>query len=246
MSCEKYKPALIEAAINGGGVPPAIREHAESCAHCAAELAQQRQLIAAIDANLHRRMNAPVPAAMLRRLEAHLAQHPQPRRSPRLAQIFAGAVATLVTAALILVFLSHWNVATLGPTAKANVVPAHNSGAGQIQVHMGPPAQTTTAPSGRVQASTEKRTRAHIVLASTAASRPEPEVIVPPDERIGLEQFIANLNGRADLPVAIVKPVQEQPEQRIASLKTPDIETAALAVQPLQGSSTEKLERSSE
>ena len=172
MLCEKYKPALIEAAVNGGELAPAIREHAESCARCGAELAQQRQLIAAIDANFYRQMNAPVPASMLQRLEAHLAQQPQPKRTPRLAQIFAGTFATLVTAALILVFVSHSKVATLGPNAKAKVAPAHNSSAGQIQFHMAPPMQaTTTGPSARVQAPTGKHTRPPIVLASTEIGR---------------------------------------------------------------------------
>ena len=235
MLCEKYKPALIEAAVTGADLPSAVRAHAESCGRCTAELAQQRSLVAAIDATLHRQMNAPVSAAMLQRLQAHLAQQPQPKRAPRLAQIFAGTLATLaVAAALFLVFFAHWSIEKLGPDMKANVTPVHSSNAGQIQTNVRSPVQSTTAPIARTQAPTERRTRTRVVLASTAASPPEPEVLVPPDERIGLEQFIANLNGRADLPAAIVKPLQQQPEQRLANLKTPEIETATLVVQPLQ------------
>ena len=52
MLCEKYKPALIEAAITGAEPALAIRAHVDACPSCAAELAQHRSLIAAIDTNL--------------------------------------------------------------------------------------------------------------------------------------------------------------------------------------------------
>src|SRR5215467_2510705 len=118
MLCEKYKPALIEAAITGADLPPAIREHIDSCPCCAAEFAQQHSLIAAIDVNLHRQMNAPVSAATLQRLEARVAQETQPVRAPRFAQIFVGTLATLAAAAIILAFLAHTKIRTNESNAK--------------------------------------------------------------------------------------------------------------------------------
>jgi anti-sigma factor RsiW len=240
MLCEKYKPALIEAAITGSEPAPAIRAHVGACPSCAAELAQQRSLVAAIDKNLHRQMNASVPAAMLQRFEAHLAQQPQPKRAPRLTQIFVGTFATLAAAALILIFLPHWKISTLPPTAKANVAPVLKPGASQIQpISLLPQPVVAEA----LPPQTSKHANTHAVqIAKTntvTATQTEPEVLVPPDERLGLEQLIANLNRRADLPVAIVKPVQEQPEQHIASLKMPDIEITVLVVQPLRESNAE-------
>jgi hypothetical protein len=68
----------------------------------------------------------------------------------------------------------------------------------------------------------------------TPVPNPEPEVLVPPEERIAFERFLSDLNGREDLAAAIVKPIHAQPEQRVISLDTPDVETAALAVEPIQ------------
>jgi hypothetical protein len=48
--------------------------------------------------------------------------------------------------------------------------------------------------------------------------------------------LITNLSDREVLAVAIVKPIQKQPEERVASITTPEIETAAIVVRPLQES----------
>jgi|HubBroStandDraft_5_1064220.scaffolds.fasta_scaffold48624_2 hypothetical protein len=235
MLCEKYKPALIEAAITGADLPPAVRAHTDSCAHCATELAEQRSLIAAIDTNLHRQMNAPVPASMLHRLAARAAQQPQPKRTPRLSQIFAGTCATLVTAALILMFLPHRKIATIPPNAKVNLAPARNASASQIQP-VGLLPQAVVAEALPPQTSKHGKTRpVRIIEPNTSIpARPEPEVLVPPDDRIAFEHFIADFDGRQAL-VALTKRVPIQ-ELRVAPLDVPDIQTASLTVSPVWGS----------
>ncbi|HEY4906255.1 MAG TPA: hypothetical protein VIH74_02305 [Candidatus Acidoferrum sp.] len=228
MLCEKYKPALIEAAITGTEPAPAVRVHAESCAHCAAELAQQRSLIAAIDGSLHRQMNAPVPNAMLQRFEARLAQQTASAsvRSLRLRWLYTG-VALATAAAVVFFAMPHLR----RPNTNLRTEPESQTAA---TIKQSPPIVTMVLKPATPQ-EIERDRKQH----ARRVARPEPEVLVPPDERIGLEQFIANLNSRADLPAVIVKPLQQQPEQSIAALKTPEIETAALVVQPLQESSTE-------
>src|ERR1700760_3369181 len=126
MSCEKYKSTLIEAAVSGGESPrvTGLRTHVESCAACAADLSQQRALVDAMEVNLHRQMNAPVPAGMLRRLEAHLAQQPQKMRKPRLTLIFASTVATLAIAAVVVLLLPHKGARTVD--VKRTIPPAAN------------------------------------------------------------------------------------------------------------------------
>jgi hypothetical protein len=232
MSCEKYKVALIEAATSDADLTPELRSHVATCASCAVELAQERSLIAAIDGNLHRQMNAPVPAATLQRLEAHLAQQPQPKRTPRFAQVFAGTLATLAAAAIILVFLSHWKIDTLEPNAKPIVSSVHSASAGEIQVHIGPSAGPPTTVVARPQTPAQTRTR--IALVSTAVSHPEPEVIVPPDERIALEHFIADFNGREERALALARRVTEQRDQAIVPVDAPDIQIASLKVPPIR------------
>jgi hypothetical protein len=231
MSCEKYKAAIIESAARDAKTSGALHAHVDSCVSCADELARQRSLIAAIDGSLHRRMNAPVSAAMLQRFEAHLAQQPQPKRTPRLTQIFAGTLATLATAAIILVFLSHRKINTLEPNAKPIVTSTRSASAGEIQVHIGPSSETATTVVARPR--TPTHTRTHIVLVSAAVSRPEPEVIVPPDERVALDRLITGLNHRSELASALAKPLLKKSEQPVKHLEIPDIQTAALVIQPI-------------
>jgi hypothetical protein len=229
MLCEKYKPALIEAAITGAELAPAIRAHAESCAHCAAELTQQRSLVAAIDANLHHQMNAPVPAATLQRLGAHLAQQPQPMRAPRFAQIFAGTLATLAVAAtIILLFPRHRpqvsDANRIAPQPTQNDL-AHSSVVAD--------SSSKTAAPLSPQPKTPSHARSRIFQVSTAAAHHEPEVLVPPDERVALDQLIANLSARHELAAGLIKPLREKPEQPVKQIEIPDIKTAALFIAPI-------------
>jgi hypothetical protein len=220
MLCEKYKPALIEAAITGAEPAPGIRAHAESCARCAAELAQQRQLIAAIDANLHRQMNAPVPASMVHRLQAQIAQQ-KPPRVLNLSWLYAAGA--LATAAVVILFAlphmqqhkSNSRSATLSQTAQSS-----SERRPQIATMILKPATPEEIRRDRKQ---------HL----RRAAPPEPEVLVPPDERVALDQLIANLGARHELVAALVKPLPEKPEQPVKHIEIPDIKTAALFIAPI-------------
>jgi hypothetical protein len=68
---------------------------------------------------------------------------------------------------------------------------------------------------------------------ASAVVNAESEVVVPPDERQAFESFLSDLNGRQVLAAALVKPLIGRHEQRQARIETPDIETAALTVEPL-------------
>jgi hypothetical protein len=241
MLCEKYKLALIESAVSGRELAPAIHMHVAGCSSCAAELAQQQSLAAAIDANLRRQMNAPVPASMLQRFEAHLAQQPQPTRTPRLAQIFAGAFATLAAALILVALSSHWKIETLEPNTKPNVLSVQTGGSGEIQVHIGPSAPTITVATTRP--ATHRRTRTQTVLTSSTNSRPEPEVIVPPDEQMALNRLIADLNHRTQLAVALAKPLREKLDQPVKRLEIPDLQMAALVIKPIAEDAEDTISR---
>jgi hypothetical protein len=229
MLCEKYKPALIEAAITGAELAPEVRSHAASCPTCAAELAQQRSLTAAIDVTLDRQMNAPVPAAMFQRFEARLAQQPHPQRTPGFAQIFAGTVATLaVAAAIILLFPRHRPSTNV---AKGIASQATQNGVERPHVVVNPPSRAFM--SINAQRKTANHARSRIVPVSTTAAHQEPEVLVPPDERVALDQLIANLNARHELVAALALPLREKPEQPVKKIEIPDIQTAALVIEPI-------------
>jgi anti-sigma factor RsiW len=230
MSCEKFKAALIDAAASNTEPQGALRSHVESCESCAAELAEQRALIAAIDGSLHRQMNAPVSAAMLQRLEVRLAHEPQPKRAPRFAQIFAGAFATLAVAAAIIVVLPRQGQQTRD--------------AKQINSQSAPlidEARVVTQPQS---ATTEKLqpqiSNHHIRVSSvrpstkTASTHSSPEVLVPPDERIAFEHYLAGLRGQPGLVVAVANRAPQ--DLSVTPLAMPDIQTASLIVPPIRES----------
>ena len=59
-------------------------------------------------------------------------------------------------------------------------------------------------------------------------------MIVPPDERIAMENFIADLHGEGAIALARAKRVIEQREQPIVPVDTPDIQIASLKVPPIR------------
>jgi hypothetical protein len=82
MLCDKYKEALVEAAASDAALPNALREHLEACEHCAAMLAGERTLFAAVDAGLHRAANAKVGCSFIANVKASLATETVPARNP--------------------------------------------------------------------------------------------------------------------------------------------------------------------
>jgi len=221
VSCEKYKPALIEAAVTGAELTPEMRSHVTACTPCAAELSQQRSLLAAIDANLHRQMNAPVPAATLRRFEARIAQQISPRPL-NLRWLYATA-ALAATVAVILLVVPH--LRTHKPDSRTAAVTRLT----QSPAEQHPEIMTVILQPAAPQ-EIERDRRQH----ARSAARPEPEVLVPPDDRIAFEHFIADFDGRAVLAAALAKRVPMQ-DLRVAPLEVPDIQTVSLTVVPIGG-----------
>jgi hypothetical protein len=221
MSCEKYKPDLIEAAITGAEPAPAIREHIESCARCADEITQQRSLIAAIDASVYQSVNAPLPPALLQRFEARLAQE-NPPRSLNLSWLYAAA-ALATASALILFALSHSRAHNSSSPSAVLVQSAQSATEHRLQI----------VPLVLEPETPEERRRVSHRARPVAA--PQPEVLVPPDERIALAHFMADADGRGDLATALARQVPQQ-DLRVAPLDVPDIQTASLTVAPIQES----------
>jgi len=223
MSCEKYKAALVEAAVTSADLTPELRSHVASCASCAAELAQQRSLIAAIDANLHRQMNAPLPAAMLLRLEARLAQEPQSQPSPSLRFTWLYAAAALATVSALILFVL--------PRVRQHKANDHTAAIPQTVQSVGSRPQMVPLV---LKPATPEEIRRDRAGHSRRSVHAEPEVIVPPDERIALEHFVADLHGRGEVALALTKRVREQREQNVVPVVTPEIQIASLTVSPIR------------
>jgi hypothetical protein len=228
MSCEKYKAALIDSAVTGAEPTPEFRSHVAACTSCAAVLAEQRSLIAAIDANLHRQMNAPVPAAMLHRLEARLAQQtaPAPVQSLRLRWLYATA-ALATTVAIILFAVPH--LRTHKPNPHVVVL---------TQTAQSPTKSRPEIMTAILQPATPQEIRRRQEQRARSTARPEPEVIVPPEERIALAHFIADSHPGEGMALALAKRLPEPREQSIAPVETPDIQIASLTVSPIRDTDT--------
>lgn len=227
MLCEKFKLALIEAALTGADVPPALRAHAGACPSCAAELTHQRALIAAIDSNLHRQMNAPVPAAMFHRFEARLAQEPQPlpSRSLRFTWLYAAA-AFAITAALIVFALPKLHTHKSNPqtVALTPFVPLQSA---QPVANDHPQARTVS-----LKPAVQPATRSIKLHAQTVAAS-QPEILVPPDEQIALDHFVAQRNPRREFVVALAVSAHQGVAPSFNDLEIPDINTAEIFIQPI-------------
>jgi hypothetical protein len=226
MPCEKYQAALIDLAASAAEPSGALRAHLDECASCRSYMEGERFLAASIDSVLRQTANAPLPPALLQRLDARLAQQapPTPALYPR--SIYAGVA--FVAAAFLLVVLPRFashnaNQQAVAPAAARQTIGREP----EAIAHLAAPtsAASTTRRASKPNAQPPKAS--------------EPEVLVPPDERIAFEHFLADLNGREDLAIALVTPIQEQrqhgapPVATPAPVDVPDLQTIALTVQPL-------------
>jgi hypothetical protein len=227
MPCEKYQDALIDLAAEGAEPAGDVRAHLNACVLCRAYVEQERSLLAAIDSGVRRSTNAPLPPAVLQRFEAHLAQQAQPNRVLNLRWLYTGAA--FATATVFIVFAlphlrSHVTLEQSTDVSQAAHAAIEQAQEARPMAPLFPPGSPLAA----------YRLGKH---SATPGTITQPELLVPPEERVAFEHFLSDLNGREDLAAAIVKPIHAQREQRVISLDTPDIEIAALTVEPIQDGS---------
>jgi hypothetical protein len=72
MSCENYRAALIEAAVNGAVPSIELGSHLKACEACNTALVAELRLLTSIDAALTATANSEVPASLLPRVRAEL------------------------------------------------------------------------------------------------------------------------------------------------------------------------------
>lgn len=229
MPCEPYQNALIEAAASGTVPQGELRAHLAACAACRTDLAQEQSLFSSMDQGLRAAANAEVPASLLPRVRARLAEEAAPRRMWTQPLIFAGASVALAFAIFLVVWPHHTrpdNQAKQTPQIPVSVTPEANA-RGQ---NSGPATQVV---SSNVNNS---RTPGQSTLLRTVASS-EPEVLVPPDEREAFSRFVATLQERGDVAVALVTPSSDS-KGGPAGLKRLHIDS--LEVKPLEGTESEE------
>jgi hypothetical protein len=229
MPCEKYQAALIDLAACAAEPSGVLRAHLDECASCRSYMEGERFLAASIDSAVRYGVNAGLPVALVRRLEAHLAQEAAPRRRAFPVWMLAGAGAVVVAAALLLIlrpadlFRTHGKPEAMVAAAKRGPeLPARPA---------------TPAPTGRLTAfaSMPPGTRHRNTLRGTskvaARNEREPEVLVPSDEREALAKFVRGLRGQPELAEELLARI---PERTQSSFPLPLIQIARLEIPPLE------------
>jgi hypothetical protein len=231
MSCEKYQDALTDLAAKGAEPAGDVRAHLDSCVACSSYMEQERFLLKSIDSGICSDVNAALPAAVVQRLQARLAQESAFERRVLGRWIFAGAGAVFVAAALALLiarpvgrFRSH---AKLEPTFAASVKPSEPAEASSIS------AAVTNPRALIAMAKTTRQNSPEVLPATSSRNLHEPEVLVPSDEREALARFVNGLHGQPEIAEAFLA---HAPRQSEPSFPLPLIQIAHLEIPPLEPS----------
>jgi len=198
MPCEHYQNALIEAAASGAEPQGELRAHLANCAACRTAFSQEQSLFSSIDEGLRAVANPEVPASLLPRLRARLADEPAPIRSWRFPSfVFAGAVAMV---AVFLVARTAWH-ANVEPPPSSTASDATTSSTAQPErqtqnSNAAPPFTGNSAAHPQ-----DAATRTSVHPASRATRDSMPEVLVPPDQEVLLVSYAEEWNRRKRLPL---------------------------------------------
>jgi hypothetical protein len=231
MPCEKYQDALTDLAAKGAEPAGDVRAHLDSCVACSSYLEQERFLLKSIDSGIRSDVNAALPAAVVQRLQARLAQESAFERRVLRRWIFAGAGAAFVAAALALLiarpvgrFRSH---AKLEPTFAASVKPWELAEGSSTSA-------AVTNPRALVAiAKTTRQNSQEALPAISSRNLHEPEVLVPSDEREALARFVNGLHGQPEIAEAFLA---HAPRQSEPSFPLPLIQITHLEIPPLEPS----------
>ena len=213
MLCDKYKEALIEAAASGAALPHALHEHVQACGHCAAMLAGEQTLFAAVDAGLQKAANAKVRSSFLPNVKANLAAETVPTRNPIPAW---GLVCATGVLALAVAFLNsprgaHDRACPAEITVPIKVPPGGDSAMLRV-------AAEHDSYSGKAVKAEE-----HQDVAGAASD--EPEVLVQPEENEYLRRFYATVrNPGGDVRAIVADEHEIMPKpQVIAQIEVKDL-----------------------
>ena len=198
MPCEHYQNALIEAAATGFEPKGELRAHLAACAACRTAFAQEQSLFFSVDEGLRAVANPEVPASLLPRVRARLADEAAPIRSRRFPTFVLAGAAVMVVALLVARTAWHTNVEQ-PPSNTASDSTTSSAVRQQPQAQNSNAATPVTGNSGAHPQVAATRIPAH--LASRATRDSMPEVLVPPDQEVLLVSYAEQWRQRKRLPL---------------------------------------------
>lgn len=192
MPCEAYQDALVEAAASGAEPQGELRAHLAACAACRTALVQEQSLFSSIDIGLHAAVNVEIPASLLPRVRASIAEQRIVVRGWTPSWLaMAGAAAILV--AFTAVYASrHFSggqtpvhIATNAISPRPSALPPHDQ-----NLSTASPAVTDSIPPLRTTGTRNPVPRDSM-----------PEVLVPRDQEALLVSYAEQWNQRKRAPL---------------------------------------------
>jgi hypothetical protein len=198
MPCEPYKNALVEAAATGAEPVGELLAHLAACAACYTTFAEEQALFSSIDTGLSAAVNAELPASLLPRVRARIAEQPTPARGWTPTWL-AMACAPAIIVALIAVYASRrTNVGqTSVETATQSTPPAQLPLPPMVRnPDSAPPSRDNSVPQLRALVA-----RNSVPQQTLASRNPVPEVLVPRDQEVLMVRYAEQWRGRKRPPL---------------------------------------------
>jgi hypothetical protein len=221
MSCEKFEAAISEAAA-AKEASAMVQRHLNDCAPCQAHYAEEQELFAAIDASVSRVVNAEAGPSFLPRVRAALEQEMAARDESRGWFNFRPALALAVGVCVACVIFERvqQRPETMLQSGRVDSV-VSEAAPGPAPEVLQP--QTLHSQIRRPAAMRREGS-------GEIGQRQEPEVIVPPDERIAFAKFVRGVGPRGQVAVALTESVPVIPS---AFEEAEPLEIAELRIEPL-------------
>jgi hypothetical protein len=198
MPCEHYQDALVEAAASGTAPQGELRAHLAGCAACHIAFAQEQSVFSSMDEGLRVAANAEVPASLLVRVRARLADEPAPIRSWRFPSLVLAGAAVMVVALLVAHTVWHTHI-ELPPSNNASNSTTPSTMREQEQAQTSNPASPVSGNS--IAHPRVTGTRVPTRPSFSAARESVPEVLVPPDQEVLLVNYAEQWRERKRLPL---------------------------------------------
>jgi anti-sigma factor RsiW len=202
MSCEGYRDKLIAMLASGeSAVAGDVAMHLRTCAECKEFYETQVNLFGAIESGVRAMVNEPVPALLLPRVRAQIAETGVRRRMWSVGWGFASvAVAAVLVVSIGLLKRNPENTSKVA--GRSPSVAQGTMGVTPVQ----PQVFDTTAK----RSSTETKTAT--VRRQTVKA---PEVMVLAEERVAFVRFVADLPEERDVAVAYTRPATEMKDEAV-------------------------------
>lgn len=227
MFCESYRQPLMDSLAAGEPLSGDSAKHVAGCDLCSAAFAKEQALYLAINHSLVAAANAPVPASLVPRVQAQIAERSDKAfwRSPIL--VFATLVLVAGMAALSPVF--HWRSEPSFTGAEDQQAAAPKVQFADNHEAAGSPVQ----PAPLVKRY-PPRSKAGSAVPSRAQVRAGTEVLISPEEQAGLKRYAADLRGKALENGARAASVTNDAAFKIEPLQIAAMDQQQLIIEPLE------------